>query len=411
MKRIKNNLSEIITAAGVLLLLLYSSDPIMKGDAFRYLYGNLIDPPMYSLIISIMQSLFATLNSVIVFQTFLIGLGIIYFTRSMSKIFDINYIIKIIVSFFLFIPILQFYKNLLTEPISYAFSLLLVGSVINLIYNFNSRNLFWIIGFVIALLLSRNQFIILYPVIFLLFLSIFILNKSKKTLIMLVLSFLSILIIHNSLLTLNKYMKQNTLETKTSLNKKYGPFYFSYIDSIYISTVNDATLFENQNIQNTLTKIFSKMDNQKALVEYYDGRGHYGLSFNNIRNYADDLIENLAYQENTTVADIQKKISAKLIKVNFKKYIKHIFKKFYDSTWLFIFVPFAMLMAALTNFIKYKSQLNLVVLFLSLFTLANHSIIYIFGRVQPRYLIYSDFILLAFIFILFSTFLQKKNKI
>ena len=409
MKKIKNNLSEIITAAGVLLLLLYSSDPIMKGDAFRYLYGNLIDPPMYSLIISIMQSLFATLNSVIVFQTFLIGLGIIYFTRSMSKIFDINYIIKIIVSFFLFIPILQFYKNLLTEPISYAFSLLLVGSVINLIYNFNSRNLFWIIGFVIALLLSRNQFIILYPVIFLLFLSIFILNKSKKTLIMLVLSFLSILIIHNSLLTLNKYMKQNTLETKTSLNKKYGPFYFSYIDSIYISTVNDATLFENQNIQNTLTKIFSKMDNQKALVEYYDGRGHYGLSFNNIRNYADDLIENLAYQENTTVADIQKKISAKLIKVNFKKYIKHIFKKFYDSTWLFIFVPFAMLIAALTNFIKYKSQLMLVIIFLSTFALANHSMAYIFGRVQPRYFIYTDFILLVFIFLFFANFLKKSK--
>lgn len=411
MKRIKNNLSEIMTAAGVLLLLLYSSDPIMKGDAFRYLHGNLIDPPMYSLIISIMQSLFATLNSVIIFQTFLIGLGIIYFTRSMSKIFDINYIIKIIVSFFLFIPILQFYKNLLTEPISYAFSLLLVASVINLIYNFNSRNLFWIIGFVIALLLSRNQFIILYPVIFLLFLSIFILNRSKKTLIMLVLSFLSILIIHNSLLSLNKYMKQSNLETKTSLNKKYGPFYFIYIDSIYISTANDAILFENQNIQNTLTKIFSEMDDQKALVEYYDGRGHYGLSFNNIRNYADDLIEILADQENTTVVDIQKKISVKLIIVNFKKYIKHLFKKFYDSTWLFIFVPFAMLIAALTNFIKYKSQLSLVVLFLSLFTLANHSIVYIFGRVQPRYLIYSDFILIVFIFILLSIFLQKKNKI
>ena len=153
------------------------------------------------------------------------------------------------------------------------------------------------------------------------------------------------------------------------------------------------------------------MDDQKALVEYYDGRGHYGLSFNNIRNYADDLIEILADQENTTVVDIQKKISVKLIIVNFKKYIKHLFKKFYDSTWLFIFVPFAMLIAALTNFIKYKSQLSLVVLFLSLFTLANHSIVYIFGRVQPRYLIYSDFILIVFIFILLSIFLQKKNKI
>lgn len=411
MKRIKNNLSEIMTAVGVLLILLYSSDPIMKGDAFRYLNGNLIDPPMYSLIISIMQSLFDTLNSVIVFQTFLIGFGIIYFTRSMSKIFNINYIIKIIVSFFLFIPVLQFYKYLLTEPISYAFSLLLVGSVINLIYNFNFQNLFWSTGFVIVLLLTRNQFIILYPVIFLLYLSIFISYKSKKTLIFLVISFLSILIIHNSLLSLDKYIKQSTLESKTSLDKKYGPFYFIYIDSIYISSASDVKLFENQNEQNTLKKIFWKMNDQKALVEYYDGRGHYGLSFNNIRNYSDNLIENLANQENTTVIDIQKKISTKLIRANFKKYIKHNFKKFYDSTWLFIFVPFAMLMAALTSFIKYKSQFNLVVLFLSTFTLANHSIVYFFGRIQPRYLIYTDFILLVFIFISFSIFLQKKNKI
>ena len=271
MMKIKNNIAEIITIGGVLILLLHSSDPIIRGDAFRYLNGSLIDPPMYSLIISIIQSLFDTLNSVIIFQTFLIALGVIYFTRSVSRIFDINYIIKIIISFFLLIPILKFYNYLLTEPISYAFSLLLFGSVINLIYNFNNRNLFWSIGFVIALLLTRNQFIILYPVIFLLYLGIFILNKSKKTLVMLIISFLSIFIIHNSLISLNKYIKQNTLESKTSLNKKYGPFYFIYIDSIYISSVNDAKLFENKNEQNILKKIFWKMNDQKALVEYYNG--------------------------------------------------------------------------------------------------------------------------------------------
>ena len=160
-----------------------------------------------------------------------------------------------------------------------------------------------------------------------------------------------------------------------------------------------------------LTKIFKEMNSQESLVEHYNGRGHYGLSFNSIRNYSDNLIEKLANQENTTVKSLQKKISAKLIKANFQKYIRHIFKKFYDSTWLFIFVPFAMLIASLTNFIKYKSQLNLVVLFLSLFTLANHSMVYIFGRVQPRYFIYTDLILLIFIFILFGIFLKKKNKI
>ena len=50
------------------------------------------------------------------------------------------------------------------------------------------------------------------------------------------------------------------------------------------------------------------------------------------------------------------------------------------------------------HFIKYKTQFSLVVLFFSSFALANHSIVYLFGRVQPRYLIYSDFALLVIIF-------------
>ena len=105
---------------------------------------------------------------------------------------------------------------------------------------------------------------------------------------------------------------------------------------------------------------------------------------------------------------LKKQISMKLIKANFGKYLKHIFKKFYDS-WLFIFFPFMML-AALIGFIKYKSQFSLFVLFLSTFALANHSIVYLFGRVQPRYFIYSDFILLIFIFITFTILLKTKWK-
>ena len=168
-------------------------------------------------------------------------------------------------------------------------------------------------------------------------------------------------------------------------------------------------MFENQNLRNTVDKIFKEMENKKALIKYYDNRGHFSSSLKEIRYYSDTLLEDLAFKENTTIINLKKEISIKLITANYKTYIKHIFKKFYDSTWLFIFVPFFMMLASLVSFIKYKSKYSLLILFLSIFTLSNHSVIYLFGRVQPRYFIYTDFILLIFIFITFLFFFKKRE--
>ena len=143
-------------------------------------------------------------------------------------------------------------------------------------------------------------------------------------------------------------------------------------------------------------------------MEHYNGRGHFGSSFQILKDLSNFFLYNLAIKKNTTVIDLKKKIAIKLIKKNYKRYIKHLFKKFYDSTWLFLFLPLFIMLAAFPNFLKQKSNFSLFVLFLSAFTLANHSIVYLFGRVQPRYLIYTDFILLIFIFIFFYIFLQKK---
>jgi len=409
MIRIKDNIIEILVTVGVVLILLYSSSPDIYPDSERFLGGNLHDPPLYSTIIYVMQLIFESLNSVIILQTLFVGFGIIYFTRTVAIHFNLDIIIKSIVALFLFIPILQFYNNLITEPISYAFSLLFVSFVIKLIYNFNIQNIVWSTIFIIVLLLTRNQFLFLYPVVLLLYLGILILYSSKKTFTWLLISFLSIFIIHNASINLNKYMKKDHFE-KSLLNNK-GIFFFTYIDAIYISTDKDIELFENENIQNTLTLILNKLNNEKAIVKYYDNRGHYSLSLKKIRNYSDILLEDLALKENTTVINLKKQISIKIITANFGKYIKHIFKKFYDSTWLFVFVPFFMMLASLIGFIKHKSKYSLLVMFLSIFALTNHSAIYLFGRVQPRYFIYTDFILLLFIFITFAIFLKREKNI
>ena len=410
MTRIKNNIIEILITIGVLLILLYSSVPDIYPDSQRFLTGNLHDPPLYSTIIYVMQLIFGSLNSVIILQTLFVGFSIIYFTRTVAIHFNLDAIIKSLVALFLFLPILQFYNSLITEPISYAFSLLFVSFAIKLIYSLSVQNIVWSTIFVIALLLTRNQFLFLYPVVLLLYLGILILCTSKKTFSWLLISFLSIFIIHNASINLNKYVKKNYLENK-SLSNAEGIFFFTYIDAIYISTYKDIELFENENLRNTLTSILNKLDNKKALVKYNNNRGHYSLSLKKIRNYSDIILKDLALKESTTVTHLKKKISTKIITANFGKYTKHILKKFYDSTWLFVFVPFFMMLASLISFIKYKSKYSLVIIFVSVFALTNHAVIYLFGRVQPRYFIYTDFIILIFIFITFTIFLKREKNI
>ena len=410
MKKVKENIIEIFVVIGILIILIQSSTPNIYPDSQRYLSGNLHDPPMYSTIIAVMQFIFGTLNSVVVFQGLLIGISIIYFSRTVTIHFNLDIITKSIVALFLFLPILQFYNHLLTEPIGYAFSLLFVSFVIKLIYDFKIQNIIFCTIFVVVLVLTRNQFIFLYPVTLLLYLGILALYGSKKTFTYLIISFLSIFIIHNVLLNFKKYNKKVFFEKESVTNNNKGIFFFTYIDAIYVSTDKDIKLFQNQNLQNTLSIIFNEMENKKALIKYYNNRGHFSYSLKEIRYYSDILLKDLAQKENTSIINLKKEISIKLIKTNFKQYIKHIFKKFYDSTWLFVFIPFFMMLASLVSFIKYKLKYSLIILFVSIFAATNHTIVYLFGRVQPRYFIYTDFILLIFVFITFVIVL-KKNKL
>jgi hypothetical protein len=407
--KVKINITEILILTVVLLILFYSSDPIIYKDSARYLQKSLLDPPMYSTLILTMRFIFGTLNSVIILQTLLMGIGIIYFTRTITIQFNLDILVKTIISISLLLPILQFYRNLLTDPLSYAFSLLFVSFIIKLIYNFNYQNLLWSIFFAIALLLTRNQFIFIYPVVLFLFVGIFILNRSMRTFTWLLVGFISILFIHNSLVYLNINVKK-ILNYEIVAEEKFGPYFFTYFDAIYISSTEDVELFKNEKIKKTLVSIFKEVDNRKASVKYYNGRGHFGLSLNQISDTSQILLENLAKEQKTDIKSLKKNISIKLIVKNFGKYIKHIFKKFYDSTWLFIFLPFFMMLAGLISFLKNKSRFALVIIFVSTFAFANHFLVYLFGRVQPRYFIYTDFILLIFIFITFIILFEKKEK-
>ena len=329
--KIKNYFSEVIILTGLLILLIYSIEPIIHTDSNRYIDGSLIDPPIFHFLITIMLSLFGSLKSIVVLQTLLVGFAIVYFTRTFSDIFNLNILNKTIISLFLFLPIIKFYNNILTEATGYALSLFFVSFISKLIFNFSIKNLCWSTFFVIMLLLLRKQFVFLYPLVLLLYSGIFILNKSKKKFLWISICILSIFLVPIFFTSLNKHIIESSNGKKIYQDLDgYGLYYFTYIDSIYISNINDVDLFENQNVKKTLYKTFEEMDKQKMLIKYYDGRGHFGKSFASIRDNSTNLLLDLAAKENTTINDLKKKISIKLISTNFDKYILLLFKKFYD---------------------------------------------------------------------------------
>ena len=407
----KNNyyIADFFLLLVTLSLLFYSSDPVFHIDSARYIKQSFMDPPIYSTVIIVMEYIFGTLNSVVIFQTLFIFFGIVFFTRNVTKYFNLSLQVKIIIYFFLFLPILQFYRNLLTEPLGYAFSLFFITFIIKLIFNFKYQNLIGCTLFSAVLLLLRNQFIFIYPLLIFIYIGILILNKPNKIFNYLLLSFISLLFIQNSLNFLNSYVKKDIIKLDIKVKESSGPYFFTYFDAIYISSKDDLDVFEDENLKEVLLNIFIEMDNRKSLVKHYDGRGHFGLSLKEISDYSSTPLENFAVEKKTSVKNLKKEISLKLIKKNFGRYVKHLFKKAYDSTWLFMFLPFFIILGSITGFLKYKSRFSLIILTVSMFSFANHALIYLFGRVQPRYLIYSDFILLIFIFITFIILSRKKT--
>ena len=77
--KIKNYFSEVIILTGLLILLIYSIEPIIHTDSNRYIDGSLIDPPIFHFLITIMLSLFGSLISIVVLQTLLVGFAIVFF--------------------------------------------------------------------------------------------------------------------------------------------------------------------------------------------------------------------------------------------------------------------------------------------------------------------------------------------
>ena len=145
-----------------IVIAFYSSDPVFRISA-RYIKQSFMDPQSILRFIIVMEYIFGTLNSVVIFQTLFIFLG--SFFRNVTKYFNLSLQIKIIIYFFYFYPFYNF-----IEFINRTFGLhfhFFIAFIIKLIFNFKYKNLIGCTLFSAVYFLLRNQFIFIYPLLIL----------------------------------------------------------------------------------------------------------------------------------------------------------------------------------------------------------------------------------------------------
>ena len=92
------------------------------------------------------------------------------------------------------------------------------------------------------------------PTSFIIILRYFYIKQIQKKILGISICILSIFLVPIFFTSLNKHIIESSNGKKIYQDLDgYGLYYFTYIESIYISNINDVDLFENQNVKkNTL---------------------------------------------------------------------------------------------------------------------------------------------------------------
>ena len=108
MINIKRHSIDLILLIITMVLLIYSTEPVIQGDSRRYLSYNLSDPPLIPWFVKITLYLFGSLKAIVILQTLAIYFGVVKFTKTISKYFDINILTKLFIALFYLFRLLTF---------------------------------------------------------------------------------------------------------------------------------------------------------------------------------------------------------------------------------------------------------------------------------------------------------------
>jgi len=284
LKFLKNYPWLSVFTLGVVLYALFCG-VVLDVDSESYISNGIFRSPIYPLLISASTKLFgsAVYKPVIVCQIFLVMLGAIYLSNVLRKAYTLSERTQTVIVAILVLPYLMKWGNfLLTQGVAYGLLLLVVAHFLQWGFRQSWMNWLWGLFFLAICVLTRRQFVFMYPVgVFLVLLIAYVkkqaLSKSIACLLVLVGSFF----MTDALEKTYHYVVHGKYTTVPFLGIQLA------VAPMYLATEVDANLFQDPLEKDVFIKAYQKMKQDCSNAECEFGRSlppyaHYYLNYNRI---------------------------------------------------------------------------------------------------------------------------------
>lgn len=405
--------SELVLRLGSLSLFIFLWSAVgvkLGGDSASYIDGTILRSPLYPMIIKIFSFIDGSLNLLILFQLLLGLFAVHVFLHTLRRIFNFGFITSVVVLIFIsmpyyFITVKQkfFIGNLiLTGSICYPLFLLASAAIFHAVIKQKLRFYLYFILLTALLILTRRQFLFLYPFFALVWLTLFIQKEQIgfSRLILLAVFIFSI-IATNMIEKTYHYIKHDKFSTVPFTGRQL------LVMPMFVAKETDRNLFTREKQQDIFTLVYNEMVNEK--ITFIDNGSTSINAYNVYARYYNTISHHTIPQSAKKImgADYDEykmdactvQMSLVLIKHNFKDFLKLYLKNIELSSGNKPFVLFLFLVFIVTfiNYIKHRSKVLLILLFALILQLGNYMLIALVEPIIWRYTIYTNHVLFSFL--------------
>jgi len=396
---------QIFRAASLLffLSLWFWKGAVLLRDSGGFIDGRIIRSPLYPLIINIFSFLDDSLKLLVLFQLLLGLFAVHHLLITLKKIFNFGYITSVILFLFLTLPYyfitlnqkLLIGNSVMSGAVCYPLFLLAIWAVFRAIIHKQMRYYIYFILISTLLVLTRRQFLFLYPFFIILWLSLFlqkgITDFSKWHLIII---FILSIITADLLERTYQYVKFNEFSNTPFTGRQV------LVLPMFVAEKDDVGLFEDQQQRDIFRYVYREMADKEITFRdkgfnflnlYRTYEQHYNqISHHVIPPAAEEVLGEQYTEHRMDDATVQ--ISLTLIKHHFMNFIKLYLKNIEVNIGNKSIASFLVLLfiLGLIYYIKTRSELALIILLSLILQFGNYMLIAAAEPIIWRYTFYTN---------------------
>jgi hypothetical protein len=404
----------------LLFIVLWWQGPWLQPDTQSYLTKSPVRSALYPLFLQLNTWLSSNQWGGLLFAQLALGFYSAFFTASkLKKLFALNPWLILLLFVLFLIPYygpLKFGNSILTEAVCYPIFLFASTFLLEGLFQRKTKPLLYFLAFTSLLILTRRQFLFLYPAFTCVLIYLTVVHRKHFNLGLLTVTFVLSIVGTHLLERTYQYLNDNHFATLpfTGMQLVVAP--------LYLSTPNDVELFETTLEKTIFLKVQEKMQAKQLSYQAINTRPHFNLAiypqFLNLVVYPHyfesygpicweilfPILSEQGFKDLYEIDSFTTHMALTLIQAHFKEYLA-----LYASNIIFnlgglfptLFLGLIALLAFIYHCLK-KDNLSLGILVTLLLTSGNYLLVAIVEPILIRYSIYTTVLSLAMLTITLS---------